>query len=162
MSPWSRHARTGASIPHNLIVGNLVAALVNCLRDTPCRVFPSDLRVRLPGGRRFFYPDVSVVCGEIQFADDKKDVILNPDLVVEVLSESTAAYDRGMKFLSYQQIPSLREYLLVSQDDPLVEHYVRQNDESWIYTKAAGLDASLALPSVGCEIALRDLYDKVS
>jgi Uma2 family endonuclease len=102
------------------------------------------------------------VCGDTKFADGEKDVILNPVLVVEVLSDSTAAYDRGKKFLSYQQIPSLREYLLVSQDEQLIERFLRQDDEAWLYTKASGLEESLALPSVECEIALRDVYDKVA
>ena len=105
---------------------------------------------------------MSVVCGETRFADDERDVILNPILVVEVLSESTAAYDRGKKFLSYQQIESLEEYLLVSQDEVIVEHYVRQSNDTWLYTKAIGLEATITLPSIACEVALRDIYDKAT
>jgi Uma2 family endonuclease len=104
---------------------------------------------------------VSVVCGETVFADDERDVILNPILIVEVLSESTAAYDRGKKFLSYQQIDSLQEYLLVSQDEEIVEHFVRQGNDTWLYTKAIGLKEMLVLPSIECEVTLRDVYDKV-
>jgi Uma2 family endonuclease len=102
-----------------------------------------------------------VVCGEVQFADEAKDVILNPILVVEVLSESTEAFDRGKKFLSYQQIPSLQEYLLVAQDEFVVEHYLRQED-GWLYTKAGGSDAALVLPALNCQIALSDIYNKVT
>jgi Uma2 family endonuclease len=131
------------------------------LRDRPCRVYPSDLKVRVPNSRRFFYPDVSVICGGTQFADEEKDVILNPVLVVEVMSESTEALDRGKKFLSYQQIESVQEYLLVAQDEFVVEHYLRQGD-GWLYTKAGGLDAALTLPALNCRITLSDIYSKVS
>jgi Uma2 family endonuclease len=156
------YAMAGGSERHNLIVGNLIAELNVRLRKTPCKVYPSDMKVRLPSSKRFFYPDVSVVCGETLFADEAKDVITNPIIVVEVLSESTAAYDRGMKFLSYQQIPSLREYLLISQDEPLIERYLRQENDSWLYTKSAGLDARCALLSVECQVALTDVYNKVT
>lgn len=156
------YAMAGASERHNLIVGNVIAALHFPLRKTPCKVYPSDMKVRLPDSRKFFYPDVSVVCGETRFADNKRDVFLNPLLVVEVLSESTAAYDRGKKFQSYQQIESLQEYLLIAQDEFVVEHYARQPDDKWLYTKATDLEASVSLPSLRCEIALRDIYDKVS
>ena len=155
------YAMAGGSERHNLITANLIIALGVQLRDRPCRVYPSDLKVRLPNSRKFFYPDVSVVCGETQFADEEGDVILNPVLIVEVLSDSTEAFDRGRKFSSYQQIESLREYLLVSQGEFLVEHYLRQ-EAGWFYTKAAGLDAALALPTLDCRMALSDVYNKVT
>ena len=104
---------------------------------------------------------MSVVCGETQFADEERDVILNPVLVAEVLSDSTEAFDRGKKFSSYQKIESLREYLLVAQDEHVVEHYLRQ-EGGWLYTKAAGLDASLVLPALDRQIALSDIYNKVT
>jgi len=156
------YAMAGGSVRHNLIAGNLVTEFNVQLRKTDCTVYPSDLKVRVPDSRRFFYPDVSIVCGEIQFADDERDVVLNPVVVVEVLSESTAAFDRGKKFQSYQQIESLREYLLVAQDEYVVEHFLRQDDGHWLYTKAAGADESLALPTVECRIALSDVYNKVT
>jgi Uma2 family endonuclease len=156
------YAMAGDSERLNLIAANIIAAIGSQLRDLPCRVYPSDLKVRVPNSRRFFYPDVSIVCGETQFADDEKDVVLNPVVVVEVLSESTAAFDRGKKFQSYQQIESLREYLLVSQDEYVVEHFLRQNDGHWLYTKAGGLEEALALPTVKCQLALRDVYSKVT
>jgi Uma2 family endonuclease len=155
-------AMAGSSERHNLIAANIIISIGVQLRHRPCRVYPSDLKVRVPNSKRFFYPDVSVVCEEIRFADDEKDVILNPILIVEVLSESTAAYDRGKKFLSYQQIDSLHEYLLVSQDEVIVEHYVRQNNDTWLYTKAIGLEETIILPSIECEVALRDIYDKAT
>ncbi|MDT7541723.1 MAG: hypothetical protein QOE33_1627 [Acidobacteriota bacterium] len=156
------YAMSGASVRHNLIVGNLIGELNVQLRKTPCSVYPSDLKVRVPSGKKFFYPDVSVTCGEIEFSDNQKDVVLNPIIVVEVLSESTAAFDRGKKFQSYQQIESLKEYLLVSQDEYVVEHYLRQDDGRWIYTKASGLDEVIALPTVNCQLALSDVYNKVT
>ena len=154
------YAMAGGSERHNLITGNLVTELNVRLRAAPCRVYPSDMKVRVPNSKRFFYPDVSVICGETQFADEKRDVILNPVLIAEVLSESTEAFDRGKKFLSYQQIESLREYLLVAQDEFVVEHYLRQ-EEGWFYTKASGLEATLVLPALNCQVALSDIYNKV-
>ena len=156
------YAMAGGSERHNLIAGNLITELNIQLRQAPCRVYPSDLKVRAPNSKRFFYPDVSVVCGETQFADAEQDVVLNPILVVEVLSESTAAFDRGKKFQSYQQIESLQEYLLVSQDEHTVEHYLRQEDGHWLYTKVSGLDESIALPAMKCRLALRDIYNKAT
>jgi Uma2 family endonuclease len=155
------YAMAGGSERHNLITGNLVTELNIQLRARDCKVYPSDMKVRLPGSRKFFYPDVSVVCGETQFADEQRDVILNPVLVVEVLSDSTEAFDRGKKFSSYQQIESLREYLLVSQGEFLAEHYLRQ-EAGWFYTRASGLDADLALPMLDCRISLGDVYNKVT
>jgi Uma2 family endonuclease len=156
------YTMAGGSERHNLIAANIIISIGVQLRNRPCRVYPSDLKVRVPNSKRFFYPDVSVVCGETKFADDEQDVILNPILIVEVLSESTAAYDRGKKFLSYQQIDSLQEYLLISQDEAIVEHYVRQNNDTWLYTKAISLEETIILPSIECEVALKDIYDKAT
>jgi len=152
----------GGSERHNLIAGNLIAELNLQLRKVPCRVYPSGLKVRVPNSQRFFYPDVSIVCGETQFADDERDVVLNPVVVVEVLSESTAAFDRGKKFQSYQQIESLQEYLLVSQDEYVVEHYLRQEDRHWLYLKVSGLEEAIALPTIKCQLAMRDIYSKTT
>jgi Uma2 family endonuclease len=156
------YAMAGSSLRHNLIVANVIVSLGVQLKNRPCGVFPSDLKVRVPDSRKFFYPDVSVICGEPEFADDQRDVILNPIVVVEVLSESTAAFDRGKKFQSYQQIPSLQEYLLVSQEEFLVEHYLRQANNRWLYTQTGGTGETIALPSVECRLALRDVYDKAT
>ena len=155
-------ALAGASKRHNLIVANVIITLGEQLKGRACRVYPSDLKVRLPNSKRFFYPDVSVVCGEDDFADDKQDVILNPSLIVEVSSENTAAFDRGKKFLSYQQVTSLQEYLLVSQDEILIEGYARQGNDTWLYTKVIGLEGRLTLQSIECKLALKDVYDKIN
>jgi len=148
---------SGASRRHNLIVGNITTELNLRLRPLDCDVYPSDMKVRLPDSSRFFYPDVSVVCGEPDFADGERDVVLNPVLVVEVLSDSTAAFDRGKKFQAYKQIETLIEYVLVAQDEMVVESFVRQPG-AWLYTESRGADASIILRSVSCEIPLRDIY----
>ena len=155
------YAMAGTSREHNVVVANLIAELHGNLRGKRYTVFPSDMKVRLPDTTRFYYPDVSIACGDELFADDRRDVLLNPVVVIEVLSDSTAAYDRGKKFQGYQQIPSLREYLLVAQDEPVVEQYVRQSNDSWLYTRIAGLDSTVELASIGCRVALRDIYAKV-
>ena len=115
----------------------------------------------LPDSRKFFYPDISVVCDEPQFHDDRRDVILNPTLIVEVLSESTAGFDRGEKFLAYQQLDSLKEYLLISQNKHLIEQYVREAKERWTYSATVGLESSLTLPSIECTLSMKAVYDKV-
>src|SRR5687768_11919203 len=118
---------TGGTVNHNRITINLILELSAQLRSAGCHVHATDLKVRLPDSRKFFYPDVMVVCGELQYHDEGRDVILNPALVVEVLSPSTEAFDRGAKFRAYQTIESLKEYLLVSQGKPLIEQYIRDD-----------------------------------
>lgn len=152
---------TGASVDHSQIAINLGHELMKQLQARPCRVLLIDLKVRLPDSRKFFYPDVTVVCGELQFHDNRRDVILNPLLIIEVLSPSTEAFDRGEKFQAYQTIESLREYLLVAQDKPAVEQYVRQADGTWTYRAVTGLESSLSLPSIECTLNLGAVYDKV-
>jgi Uma2 family endonuclease len=152
---------TGANVNHIRIVRNLTILLGTILEDGPCELLPTEIKVRLPDSQKFFYPDLTVVCGELQFPDDRRDVVLNPTLIIEVLSESTEAFDRGEKFQSYQQIDSLREYVLVAQAPPLVEQFVRQDDGSWIYTPAAGREHSLTLSSVACQLSLDAIYKRV-
>ncbi|MFL6284774.1 MAG: Uma2 family endonuclease [Pyrinomonadaceae bacterium] len=152
---------TGGSINHNQITINLILELGAQLRARPCRVLGVDLKVRLPDSRKFFYPDVVAICDELQIHDDRKDIILNPDLVIEVLSPSTEAFDRGAKFRAYQTIESLKEYVLVSQNEPLIEQYVRNGEGKWTYAAAEGLDSTLTLPSIECTLNLSAVYDKV-
>lgn len=152
------YAMAGTTLRHNLIVGNLNWALRN--RVPGCLVTPSDIKVRIVNPTRFYYPDATVICDTPRFADDHSDVLLNPVVVFEVLSESTAAYDRGRKFLSYQRVDSLQEYVLISQDEPVVEHFRRDADH-WIYTAAQGLDAHLTLPALRCELPLAEIYHQV-
>lgn len=152
---------TGGSINHIRIVSNLTAELNIQLRSHQCDVLPTEMKVRLQESRKFFYPDVTVVCGEPQFHDERKDIIINPILVIEVLSPSTEAFDRGAKFEAYRAIESLKEYVLVSQERPLVEQFVRNGDGKWTYRSFAGLEGSLTLPSIECTLNPGAVYDKV-
>jgi len=151
----------GASERHNLIVANLVAEFRSQFKRRPCKVYPSDMRVKIPATGLYTYPDVSVVCGEAEFEDDHRDTLLNPTLIVEVLSDSTEAYDRGKKFEHYRTLDSLSDYLLVAQDSPSVEHYVRQPDDKWLLTPYKSLQSAIALASVDCTLSLVEVYDKV-
>ena len=152
---------TGGTANHIRIVSNITTELNTQLRGRRCDVFPVDMKVRLPDLQKFFYPDVTVVCGELQYHDERKDIILNPTLVVEVLSPSTEAFDRGAKFQAYRTIASLKEYILVSQERPQVEQYVSDGDGKWTYSSTAVLGSALALPSIECTLNLNAVYDKV-
>jgi Uma2 family endonuclease len=153
-------AMSGGTHEHSLIAGNVHGELRNALMERPCVVHGSDMRIKVAATNRYFYPDVSVVCGRPVFQDATRDVLLNPKAVIEVLSDSTERYDRGDKFQHYQQIASLTEYVLVSQTAPLVEHYARQADGSWIY-RALGPGEHVRLASLECEIAVDRIYLKV-
>jgi Uma2 family endonuclease len=155
------YAMTGASLSHIRIVTNLTAELALQLRGRPCEALSNEMKVRMPDRRKFFYPDVAVLCGEPQFYDERTDIILNPVLIIEVLSPSTEAFDRGLKFQSYQRLESLREYVLVAQDKYVVEQYVRQSGEKWTYSATIGRESSLPLPSVECTLNLQSVYDRV-
>ena len=152
-------AMAGASRRHNLIVAALLRSVGNRLSPA-CEVYPSDMKVRIQRPRRYFYPDASVACGTIEFEDGHEDILLNPLVVFEVLSDGTERDDRGRKFNAYQTISSLQEYVLISTDAYLVEHFRRDGDQ-WRYSKAEGLEATLTLPAVSCEIPLREIYDRV-
>ncbi|MBI2761285.1 MAG: Uma2 family endonuclease [Chloroflexi bacterium] len=153
-------AMPGATPSHVLITVNIAGELRQQFKGRPCRVYTQDLRVRIAEGSMYAYPDVVAVCGDPSFETDQLDVLTNPALIVEVLSETTEAYDRGLKFAHYRQRASLKEYVLVAQDRISVEHYVRQG-EQWVLTEATSLDDSIELPSIGCTLALRDVYEKV-
>lgn len=153
-------AMAGASREHNLLVGNIVRALGNALRDRPCEVYPSDMRVKAETADFYTYPDVSVVCAEPHFEDDAFDTLLNPRVIIEVLSEHTEAYDRGKKFELYRQVPSLTDYVLVSQSERLIEHFVRQPDDSWTLREIRP-GKPLRLVSLDCQLYVEDIYLKV-
>lgn len=155
-------AMSGASFAHNLIVANVVAELRFQLKKRACSVVPSDMRVYIATAQRYVYPDVMVVCGDPEFTDDEQDTIVNPTLIVEVLSKTTKDYDRGEKFLRYRTLPSLREYVLISQDRPFVEHYVKQAGEKWLLSEVSGLEATLTLDSIDGRLELAEVYDKVT
>ena len=153
-------AMTGASRKHNLLVANVLAGLHSQLRGKSCEAYANDMRVGIPGTGLYTYPDVVVACGAPQFEDGELDTLLNPTLIVEVLSGSTEDYDRGTKFAHCRTLPSLTEYVLVAQDKVHVEHFVRQT-EGWLLTETDDLAATLQLPSIGCTLALADVYERV-
>ena len=163
-------AMSGASRAHNLITGNIFGELRALLRGSRCETYMSDMRVSTQPTASYFYPDVVVVCEEPRFEDDVFDTLLNPIILVEVLSSSTEAYDRGEKFAHYRQLASLQEYVLVAQDKVLVEHYRRQEKQGtasvtgkdWIFTDFQELEESLPLTSIHCELSLREIYERVT
>ncbi len=154
-------ALAGASFPHNLIVANVIARLGGQLRGKPCIAVPTDLRLWIESARRYVYPDVTVVCGKPQFTDTKQDTLINPTLLFEVLSKSTESYDRGEKFELYRTLPSLREYVLLAQGRPYCEQYLRQADDSWVLKIEQRLDATIQFGSIGCQLNLGEVYEKV-
>ncbi len=153
-------AMAGASRVHGLIAFNLAGELHGQLRERPCEAFVGDMRVYIPATGRYTYPDTVIACADIQFEDAHLDTLLTPTVIFEVLSPSTEADDRGSKFAGYRSIPSLREYVLIAQDRPSVEHYLRQG-EQWLLTAATDLDASVALPTIGCVLRLAEVYRRV-
>ncbi|RLC03798.1 MAG: Uma2 family endonuclease [Deltaproteobacteria bacterium] len=154
-------AMSGASRAHNLIVANLIISLGIQLKSSPCRVYPSDMRLKVRENGLYTYPDVTVVCDEEKFDDEQQDTLTNPLLIIEVLSKSTEAYDRGAKFAMYRQLGSLAEYILVDQSQPLVEQYVRQEENHWLLSETKGTDAVVTLSAVNASLSLADIYDKV-
>ena len=154
-------AMSGASREHNIIVMNTGASLNLQLAQRPCEVYPSDMRVKV-NAIKYTYPDVSVVCGEPRFADGEFDILLNPTIIIEVLSDSTEDYDRGKKFKHYMGINSLQEYILIAQDEVRVDHYIRQSPCDWLISVSTTLEATLHLPSVNCSLLLADIYRKIT
>jgi len=151
-------AMAGGSPQHSLIATNLAREFGNRLKGGKCVAYNSDLRLKIKPTGLLTYPDLSVICGALEFAEGLDDTVLNPVVIVEVLSESTEAYDRGKKFEHYRQIPSLQEYLLVSQQEPRIEQFTRQEDGRWVLSEAIGLHASLALSSLRISISLSEVF----
>ena len=155
-------AMAGATEGHNLASLNLATVLNFELREKPCRVYSNDMRVLAPRSRSYMYPDIVVACPPIEFQDGKRDTLLNPQVVVEVLSPSTASYDRGTTFDLYLQSESLRQYVLVNQDEPRVMSYIRQSDGvAWLLTPLEGLTAMLDFPTLGISVPLSEIYRNV-
>ncbi len=153
-------AMAGASRQHNQITFNLSIAIGIQLKNRPCVAYLSDMRVKVTQTCLYTYPDIVATCNEPQFEDTFLDTLLNPDVIIEVLSESTESYDRGSKFAHYRRLDSLQEYVLIAQNSICVEHYARQN-EKWLLTEISKLTGNLHLQSIGCTIPLIDIYDKV-
>ena len=154
-------AMTGASRAHNLLCGNLFAAIHQQLRSKPCEVYVNDMRVKVSETGMYTYPDLVAACGEPRFEDAAVDTLLNPVLIIEVLSDSTERYDRGAKFAHYRSLSSLREYLLVSQTACRIEQYARQPGHHWLLTEHQDLHAGIDLDSVGCQLLLTEVYARL-
>ena len=154
------YAMAGATPTHALITANIIGALQQQLRGKPCRTYSSDLRVRVSETGAFVYPDVTIACPPLQFAEDDANALTNPVVVVEVLSPSTEANDRGAKWRHYQHLPSLRDYVLVAQNQKQVEHYERLDDGSWRYSVREN-DGAVTLSSIECELNLDEVYERV-
>ena len=154
-------AMAGASLQHNRISVNLIAGVSNHLRGQPCEVYGSDMRVHVDRTGLYTYPDVVIACGEQRFADTQSDTLLNPKVLIEILSDSTEKYDRGTKSAHYRQIDSLQEYVLVSQSEPRVEVYQRLPDGNWLLREALAIDQSITLASVGVTLPLPEIYLRV-
>lgn len=154
------YAMAGASMEHNTISANLARLIGNNFVGRPCRVFSSDMRVQVQDRNFYTYSDVVAVCGKPVLTDSKMDTLTNPTARFEVLSPSTEGYDRGKKFELYRKLESLQEYVLLAQDRAFVEHYVRRGS-NWVLSDISNLDGTLQLDSIQCELALRDIYDKV-
>jgi Uma2 family endonuclease len=153
-------AMAGASRKHNLISLNFASEIRSQLRSRPCEAYIGDMRLCVSPTRLYTYPDVMAVCGEGQYLDADVDTLLNPTMIAEVLSDSTESYDRGRKFGHYRQLASLQEYVLVAQDEVKVERFTRREDD-WVLSIFTSLDDTLRLSSIDCEIALREIYDRV-
>jgi Uma2 family endonuclease len=154
-------AMAGASPRHNAIAGNIIGVLKQRLRGRRCLVLPSDQRVHVESTGLFTYPDVTVVCDRPRFHPKDADTLVNPKVLVEILSASTEAYDRGAKFAHYQSIGSLEEYVLVTQAPRRVEHFRRLESGQWLLTVCEGDDAILELPGLGCEVRLAEIYEDI-
>jgi Uma2 family endonuclease len=155
------YAMAGGSEAHNTVTVNVTTSLNVQLRDRPCRVYASDMRVQVSTTGLYTYPDVAVVCGEREFMDDRRDTLLNPIVIFEVLSPSTSDYDRGEKFAHYRRLPSLAEYVLVAQDRYRIEHYLRRSEEQWLFSEVSGPKATLNLVSIDCRLPLAEIYAKL-
>jgi len=152
----------GATYEHDLIAGNIGYCIRDQIRGHGCTVSTSDMRIHTPRTGLYTYPDAAVICGEPRFLDQKRTTLLNPTVIVEVLSPGTEAYDRGRRFEHYQSIESLREYLLVASDRISVFLYRRQPENEWLLITATTMESSIELESAGCRLLLRDLYENVS
>jgi Uma2 family endonuclease len=154
-------AMSGASEAHNLISGNIFAELHAQLKKRSCKVYNNDMRVKVSPSGLYTYPDIIALCDKARFDDEQKDTLLNPTVIIEVLSDSTANYDRGTKFKHYRTLDSLKEYLLIAQDEYHIEHYVRQINNQWVLSETNNLQETIDLPSIDCCLTLTEVYDKV-
>lgn len=155
------YAMAGGTREHTLITGNTFASLHSQRKGRSCEVYHSEMRVRV-SSIKYVYPDVTISCSTPEFADDAKRVLLNPDIVIEVLSPSTEAFDRGDKFQYYRSIPSIQHYLLISQDKPRIEGYQRQKSGLWTFKDAIGLDSNFKIEVLNFTLNLLDIYELIT
>ena len=154
-------AMSGASEKHNLIVLNVAASLHAQKEGKPCKVYASDMRLKVSETGLYTYPDVVALCGEARFDDDQRDTLVNPSVIIEVLSKSTEGYDRGEKSAHYRKIESLLQYVLISRDKNHIESYVRQTDNRWLMPEISQSQEKLELPSIQSTLLIDDVYDRV-
>ncbi len=154
-------AMTGASRAHNMLCANILASLHGQLRGKPCEIYVNDMRVKVSETGMYTYPDLVAACGEPRFEDQAVDTLLNPVLIIEVLSDSTERYDRGAKFTHYRSVNSLKEYLLVSQNECRVEHYVRQPGNHWLLTEYQEMQDRIDLNSLDSYLLLAEIYERI-
>ena len=154
------YAMAGASREHNQLVFNLAGLLHSQLRGSPCSAYINDMRVRSRATEAYFYPDLTVVCNDAEFEDDEMDTLLNPVLIIEVLSPSTEGYDRGAKFAHYRRMESLREYVLIAQDRYSIERYIRGDDGQWTLSEANSPESLIELVTIGCQLRVDEVYEK--
>jgi len=155
-------AMSGASEKHNLIVVNLIRELSSQLRKTRCRLYPGDMRLKIEVTGLYTYPDLMIVCGKREFSEkDQPDTLLNPDVIIEVLSDSTESYDRGKKFENYRSLDSLKEYILISQKRKKMERFFRNAQGYWQLTESDEKNPQLHLDAAGCELRIEDVYENV-
>lgn len=154
-------AMSGGTAEHHAIIGNLFGQIWNQIKGRPCRVYGQGMRLQIKAADAGKYPDLMALCGEQAFHDGRRDLLLNPSLIVEVLSDSTEGYDRGGKFALYRQLPSLREYVLVAQDRVSVEIFTPGDQGRWVLEAYEDLEATVQLPSIGCTLALAEIYDGI-
>ncbi len=154
-------AMTGASRAHNLVCLNIAASLHTQLRGKPCEVYNNDMRVKVSETGMYTYPDIVAACAEPRFEDAEVDTLLNPVLIIEVLSDSTEQHDRGAKFRHYRTLPSLQDYLLVAQTECRVEHYAREAISRWLLNEYRDPEDTIELAALGCRLPLRAVYERV-
>ena len=154
-------AMAGASRQHNRAKENLAGELYTRLKGSPCQTFSSDQRVKVSATGLYTYPDIVIVCGKPEYDLDDEDTLLNPVAIIEILSPTTESDDRGAKFRQYQQLASMQEYVLVSQEEPVVERFVRQSDGTWVLTVVADLGSEVVFATVPVHIAMADIYNGV-
>lgn len=154
-------AMSGASWNHNVIAKNISTVVLPYLKGKPCDMFGSDLRIHIPENGLYTYPDFSIICDKPESTDAEKDPFVNPTAIIEILSKSTADYDRGTKFNLYREIPTFKEYVLVDSTRISVEHFEREPDNSWRLTEFKTLNNQFLVTTIGLTLSLADLYEDV-